>query len=193
MSSNRSQPTMNVRTNAGTSLIEVLVTVVITSVGLLGLAGLQGRLQTSEVESYQRSQALILLNDMVSRMRSNHRAAASYATGNPIGVGSTCPTTTVSSTRQEIDAAQWCHALQGASEKVGTTNAGAMIGGRGCIESLPNNQYLVTVAWQGQVSLAAPPSTVSCAANLYNTTGTNCTQDRCRRVVTSVIQIATLN
>lgn len=177
----------------GTSLIEVLVTIVITSVGLLGLAGLQGRLQISEVESYQRSQAVILLNDMVSRIQSNHRVAATYVTASPVGVGMTCPVTTSSSTRQQVDAAQWCIALQGAAEKFGGANAGAMIGGRGCVESLPNNQYLVTVAWQGQAPLAAPPSSVACGANLYDTAGTSCTSDVCRRAITSIVQIATLN
>src|SRR5215831_5653536 len=180
----------------GTSLIEILVTIVITSIGLLGLAGLQGRMQVSEVESYQRSQALILLNDMASRVDANHRAAANYVTGNPVGVGMTCPATNGSSTRQEIDSAQWCVALQGAAEKIGGangTNAGAMIGGRGCVESLPNNQFLVTVAWQGQAPISAPPSSVSCGRYLYDAAGTGCAQDRCRRAVTTVVQVATLN
>ena len=47
----------------GVSLIEVLVTIVILAVGLLGLAGLQMRLQSSEVEAYQRTQASLLLED----------------------------------------------------------------------------------------------------------------------------------
>jgi type IV pilus assembly protein PilV len=177
----------------GTSLLEVLITLVITSVGLLGLAGLQSKLQVSEVESYQRSQAIILLNDMVSRIQSNHRAAATYVTGAPLGVGAVCPTTAISSTRQEVDAAQWCVALQGAAERMGGANAGAMIGGRGCVESLPNNQYLVTVVWQGQSSLGAPPSSVACGVNLYDTAGSSCAQDSCRRAITSVVHIATLN
>ncbi len=183
----------NRRLQFGTSLIEVLVTVIITSIGLLGLVGLQSRMQVSEVESYQRSQALILLNDMASRIETNRRFAASYVTVNPIGVGMTCPTTTVNSTRAAIDEAQWCVALQGAAEISNNAKAGAMIGGRGCVESLPSNQYLVTVAWQGQLPVSAPPQSVACGRNLYNTSGTNCTQDLCRRVITTVVQIATLN
>jgi type IV pilus assembly protein PilV len=177
----------------GTSLLEVLVTLVITSVGLLGLAGLQGRMQVSEVESYQRSQALILLSDMVSRIEVNHRVAATYATNNPLGTGIACPATNNASTRQQIDAAQWCLALQGAAEKYGGANAGAVTGGRGCVHALPNNQYLVTVAWQGQVPISAPPASVTCAQNLYNTAGSSCTQDLCRRVVTAIVRVATLN
>ena len=61
----------SLRLARGASLIEVMVTVVIIVLGLLGLAGLHARLQTSEMESYQRSQALLLLNDMASRMSIN--------------------------------------------------------------------------------------------------------------------------
>ena len=68
----------------GTSLIEVMVTVVILTFGLLGLAGLQSRLQLSEMEAYQRSQALILLDDMASRVTTNRNAASTYVTGLPI-------------------------------------------------------------------------------------------------------------
>ena len=62
----------------GTSLIEVLVTIVILAIGLLGMAGLEARLQTSEMEAYQRAQALILLNDMASRISANGANAAFY-------------------------------------------------------------------------------------------------------------------
>ncbi len=39
----------------GLTMIELMVTVVILLVGLMGLAGLQSRLQQSEMESYQRA------------------------------------------------------------------------------------------------------------------------------------------
>ena len=50
------------------SMLEILVTILILAVGMLGLAALQGQAHTSELESYQRAQALILLNDMVEQM-----------------------------------------------------------------------------------------------------------------------------
>ncbi|CAH1090573.1 hypothetical protein NTG1052_80002 [Candidatus Nitrotoga sp. 1052] len=40
-------------------MIEVLITIVILMVGLPRLASLQGRASTSQLESYQRSQALM--------------------------------------------------------------------------------------------------------------------------------------
>lgn len=183
----------NPRRQRGISLIEVLITIIILAVGLLGLAGLQSRLQLSEMEGYQRAQAMILLEDMANRIAVNRSAAATYVTTAATPIGTTvadCPVAVA--TRKEQDVRDWCLALRGAAEKTGTTNMGAMIGGRGCIESLPNNEYLVTVAWQGMGPVSAPPASVKCGANLYDTAGTQCVSDRCRRVVTTLVRVAKL-
>lgn len=170
----------------GASLIEVMVTIVILSVGLLGMAGLQSRLQQSEMEAYQRSQALLLLDDMANRLASNRNSAASYITASgPVGTGTVC--TSIAND----DLAEWCNALQGAAERVGTNRVGAMLGGRGCVETVAANTYLITVAWQGLLPIAAPPAGVACGANSYDG-GTNCTDDMCRRVVTTIVRIADL-
>ncbi|MES2181374.1 MAG: type IV pilus modification protein PilV [Pseudomonadota bacterium] len=176
----------------GVALLEVLITIVILAVGLLGLAGLQMRLQSSEMESYQRAQALILLHDMASRITTNRNVAASYVTTTALGAGMTCPTTT--STQQEKDRSEWCSALQGAAETTGTTKVGAMIGGRGCVESIGSSQYMVTVTWQGLVPISAPPASVTCGQNAYDSSsaGANCINDLCRRAVTTIVSIATL-
>lgn len=179
------------RRQLGMTLIELLVTVLILAVGLLGMAGLQSRLQQSEMEAYQRSQALILLQDMANRVAVNRNNADSYLT-NSTGIGGAgvnCDP--VAGDLAARDRAEWCNALQGAGETSGGSRVGAMIGGRGCVESLPGGEYLLTVAWQGMVPLAAPPAGVACGANLYNNT-TNCAGDICRRVVTTIVRIATL-
>ena len=81
------------REQRGTSLVEVLVTIVILAFGLLGLAGLQSRLQISDMEAYQRAQALVLLEDYTSRITSNRGQAVDYVTGagSPIGGDAACP------------------------------------------------------------------------------------------------------
>jgi type II secretory pathway pseudopilin PulG len=48
----------------GSSLLEVLITIVILAFGLLGLAAFQSKVQVAEVESYQRAQAILALADM---------------------------------------------------------------------------------------------------------------------------------
>jgi type IV pilus assembly protein PilV len=55
----------------GMTLIEVLVTLVIISVGLLGVAALQLTSLKSNQESYVRSQAAMLAADLLDRMRAN--------------------------------------------------------------------------------------------------------------------------
>ena len=162
--------------NAGVSLIEILVTIVILMVGLLGLAGLQGRAMTAQMESYQRSQALILLRDMTDRINANRGNAVAYITtvGGPPGTA--CPV--AGATRASIDLNEWCTALMGAAEVQGATSGvgcancvGAMIDARGCITqtvaptSGVASQYLVAVAWQGLNSTAAPA--IACGAGQY--------------------------
>lgn len=180
----------------GISLIEVLVTILILSIGLLGVAGLQSRLQMSEMEAYQRSQALMLLDDMANRIAANRNAAGSYVTGtsSPLGVGaSSCSAS--SSSRVAVDRSEWCNALQGAAESITgtTTKVGAMIGARGCVESLGSGEYMITVAWQGMGPISAPPSSVACGSGRYNgASDSTCTNDLCRRVVTTIVRVADL-
>jgi len=181
------------RSQSGTSLIEVLITIVILAIGLLGLAGLQSRLQVSEMESYQRAQALVLINDMAGRLSANRTNAASYVTGtgigSPLGAGMTCPTTTAS--QANIDAGQWCNALQGAAETMGGGKVGAMVGGRGCVEDMGAGVYMVTVAWQGMTPISAPAP--ACGQNSYNgAAGSSCTGDLCRRAITTIVRIGNL-
>jgi type IV pilus assembly protein PilV len=178
----------------GISLVEVLVAMVILAVGLLSLVVLQGRIQVLQIESYQRSQALLLLNDMANRISLNRNQAGVYVTtmAAPVGVGlGACPTDT--STRQKSDISQWCELLQGASEASAGGKVGAMVGGRGCVEDLGSNQYMVVVAWQGMSPISAPPSSVGCGKDLYNGgPDSPCQNDQCRRAVTTIVRIAPL-
>jgi len=67
------------RQQAGLSLIEVLVAMVLLSIGLLGLAGLQASGMRVGQSSIQRSQAAQLAHDMIERMRANAANAGAYA------------------------------------------------------------------------------------------------------------------
>ena len=143
----------------GFSMIEVLVTIVILLVGLLGLAGLQARTLTAQMESYQRSQALVLLKDMADRIDANRANAAAYATGVTLGTGYVC---TASGVGSAGDLCAWSNALQGAAEIQSGVKVGAMLGARGCIYQVAGAapgvaaQYVVVVAWQGFNPTAAP-------------------------------------
>jgi type IV pilus assembly protein PilV len=66
---------MQMKTSAGFSLIEVLVSLVILSIGLLGMAGLTAASMNGTSASYYRSQATVLADDILDRMRANPSAA----------------------------------------------------------------------------------------------------------------------
>lgn len=59
----------------GMSLIEALVALLILSIGLLGVAGLQMQALRSNHGAHLRSQATVLAHDIADRMRANRTAA----------------------------------------------------------------------------------------------------------------------
>lgn len=59
----------------GFSLLEVLISIAILSIGLLGLAGLQVTSARNNHSAYLRSQATLLAYDIADRMRANRTAA----------------------------------------------------------------------------------------------------------------------
>ncbi len=63
----------------GATMIEVLVTVVILSIGLLGMAGLQVRALKNAHGAHYRAQAAQYAYDMADRMRANRTAARAGA------------------------------------------------------------------------------------------------------------------
>jgi len=177
------------RRNAGFSLIEVLVSIVILMMGLLGLAGLQTRALTMQMESYQRSQALILLKDMADRINANRANAANYVTATPMGTGYGACTATGAGSAGDL--CSWNDALLGAAEVDSSgNNVGAMIGARGCVYQIAAaasgvpGEYLVAVAWQGLNITAAPA--IDCGLNEYG-------NDAQRRVVALPMSLANLN
>jgi type IV pilus assembly protein PilV len=163
--------------SAGLSLVEVLVTVVVLAFGLLGIAALQSRMQVGSIESYQRAQAVVVLDDMRARMIGNPAHAADYVTSTAVGTNDSqpadCATLAAGGPR---DLCEWSHELRGAAERnSGAAAVGAMVGARGCVEQLqaPNPAagvcvpgiYRVSVAWQGMHPTTA--SSLPCGANQY--------------------------
>ncbi len=173
---------------AGTSMIEVLVTLVILLVGLLGLAGLQVQSQRSEMESYQRVQALVLLQDMGGRITANRYSAASYVAS--VGTGDAQPAASACATQATMpdrDLCEWSNALKGASEQqAGVGATGAMVGARGCVTyDAAASSVMVSVAWQGLGDTAAPPASLTCGQNQYGS-------EAMRRVVSMPIRFGCL-
>ena len=171
-------------THRGSSLIEVLVSLLIMTFGMLGLAGLQNHAQIAELESYQRQQALILLEDMAARMENNKANTASYVTASPLGTSASDAANCSQTTLKAIDQCDWSKMLKGVAEVKGSTKLGAMIGARGCIkEEVAGKEYTIAVVWQGMNKTVSPATT--CGAGLYDSNET-------RRAVTTIVRVADL-
>lgn len=188
----------------GFTLLEILVTLVILAFGILGLASLQAKVHVVEMESYQRAQAVILLQDMVSRINANRDNAADYRTDRNndgditdanewLGTGITAAIEDCSApaTRAAIDRCEWQTRLLGAAETRGGANIGAMAGARGCIERLQApvgsptctpGSFRVTVVWQGFNQTAAPSLLCAQSANAYG-------GDSFRRAIAAIVTI----
>lgn len=170
----------------GFTMLEILVTIILLTIGLLGLAGLQMRIQVAEIEAYQRAQAMLVLQDMVARINANRKNAAAYVTGTPLGTGNTVADCSAL-TGAAKDLCEWNNSLLGAAETSASQQVGAMVGARGCITNpvttMPR-QIGVAVVWQGFTPTAAPLST-TCGNGLYGDEAT-------RRAMVATIVIGCL-
>lgn len=84
---------------AGFTLIEVLVALVVMSVGMLGIAGLYVHSLQSGRTSMLRHNAINLAGDIADRIRANPRAGAAYALG---GANNNCVGGGIDCTRDEM-------------------------------------------------------------------------------------------
>ncbi|MGH8321322.1 MAG: type IV pilus modification protein PilV [Gammaproteobacteria bacterium] len=151
---------------AGFSLLEVLIALVILSVGLLGIAGLMSTSLKSNDSAYMQSQATTLAYNMIDRMRANMTetnnltyqvpmpAAPSAATAEPSTcTGTVCTTPALAA----YDIAQWEYDL-----------ANTLPLGRGAIAATSNGGVVtvtIKVLWndsranQALSGIAAPANT----------------------------------
>jgi type IV pilus assembly protein PilV len=179
------------KNQTGMMLIEALVSLVIAAIALLGTVTLMAKSTRGEMESYQRVQALTLVQDMVSRINANRQVASCYSNG-ATGLSTTTaplPTCATGSAVQiataNADLATWKNALLGSSEVSGSSKVGAMIGAVGCVTQIDaaNQIYQVSVAWQGLMPTAKP--TLTCGK-------TSIGDSTVRRVISVQVQIANL-
>jgi type IV pilus assembly protein PilV len=151
----------------GVSLIEVLITLILISIGLLGTAALQVFSKQANYEAAQRTSAAHLTNDLFQRMRSNRSVLEGYLPDGELGVGSlgetpdkdcgvdTCTTAEIAS----YDLWHWEQQLDGASETVGGANAGGLLEPTVCIDGPAGGGdgiYEVAISWRGQAAHINP-------------------------------------
>ncbi|MFK8051196.1 MAG: type IV pilus modification protein PilV [Halioglobus sp.] len=148
----------------GFGFVEFLVSLLVFSVGVLGLAATQIAAKRANYEAIQRSIASSLANDIFERMRGNPGQLISYAQ-NEIG-GSTLASTVdcnsaMCSTADlaSFDLREWSELLNGVSEEVsiagGISNAGGLVDSRACIE-VDGGLVTIAIAWRGMSASTNP-------------------------------------
>ncbi|NLG74683.1 MAG: type IV pilus modification protein PilV [Xanthomonadaceae bacterium] len=130
------------RRSRGFSLVEVLVALVVLSVGLLGIAALYVESLRSGRTALLRSQAVILAGDMADRIRANRRGLDAYeATVTASDINAACETAGAGCAPDELarhEKAVWLSELQR-----------ALPGGTGTIDWQDGNPdtYVITITW----------------------------------------------
>jgi type IV pilus assembly protein PilV len=120
------------RTSSGFSLIEVLVSIVILSIALLGTAGLMSASLRNTNTAFYRSQATVMADDILERMRANITAARNQQYD--IALDGTISGSATDVAR--FDAEEWLATL-----------ASVLPGGRGSVDVDPNGVAEIMVLW----------------------------------------------
>ena len=121
------------RNSRGVSLIEVLISVLVMGVGLLGIAAMQATALRNSQSSLERSQAVVQSYTILDAMRANAIAARAGA----YNMGMTCAPPG-GTTLPDTDRANWINSLRGRAG-MGATACGAINCGA--------NTCTVTVQW----------------------------------------------
>jgi type IV pilus assembly protein PilV len=153
----------------GVSLVEVLVTLVLISLALLGSASLQVMSKRSNYGAVQRTSAAHLANDYLSRMRSNRTALDSYLPGQELGGGSLgtqpgkdCAGPDAACTDAEIATYEqwvWEQELDGAMETIAGVASGGLLEPTACVSGPiggASGLYEVAIAWRGAIEHVNP-------------------------------------
>jgi len=153
----------------GMSVIEVLITLVVFSLGVLSVAMLQGVASRANYEAVQRTTAANVANDLLERMRANPTALELYMPAGALGGGSlgaepapNCGSLANTCSPDELalhDLWQWEQILDGVAEADGQNATGGLLSPNACITGpIGGGQgtYTVAIAWRGQSALSNP-------------------------------------
>ncbi len=158
----------------GMGLIEVLISILVVSVGVLGLTSAQVTAKRSVHEAVQRSTAAVLAQDILERMRTNGGQLADYvADGAALGNGTIgslakdCISSINICTPTELvayDLYQWEQAVDGSGEVRNAISVGGLLTPTACITEAAG-VITVAIAWRGMSPLSNPTSS-NCGVGL---------------------------
>lgn len=92
---------------SGFTLLEILIAMLVLSIGLMGLAGLMASSMRNNLSASHRTQATWMAYDIIDRMRANRAKAIAGAYATSLGSPVTCTAAAPSGTIQAQDIAAW--------------------------------------------------------------------------------------
>ncbi|MCK7568851.1 type IV pilus modification protein PilV [Marinobacter xestospongiae] len=143
---------MPFRRERGLTLIEILVTVVILAVGLLGVASLtMGGLKNNQ-SAFLRTQATLLASDMADRMRLNSAEAIAgsydgFSTKSVPSAPSCGGAGCTASERVDADKVEWAQLVNGANGGMAMLPGGEGIIAGGGGATTAGNTFTITILW----------------------------------------------
>lgn len=134
-------------------MIEILISLIVLSLGSLSAAGLQIVSKNLNHEAQQNLVASFIANDIIEKMRNNPGALTSYddaisATEPSPVCSAAAPCTTTQMAAHDLW--QWQQLLNGASVQIGGSNATRLVQPTGCITNTAG-KIQVTIAWYGSI------------------------------------------
>jgi type IV pilus assembly protein PilV len=144
----------------GNTMIEIMISLIVLSLGSLSAAGLQIVSKNLNHEAQQNLVASFVANDIIEKMRNNPGSLANYggtingsvSTTEPAPVCSAAAPCTISQMATH-DLWLWQQMLNGASVQIGGANATRLVQATGCITNNAG-QVQVTIAWFGSMQTA---------------------------------------
>lgn len=130
----RMNPSTRARSQSGTSLIEVLVAVIIMSIGLLGVAAMQSITLRNSQGAMERTQGVVQTYSILDAMRANVTAARAGAYN--VAIATPCAVPAAGTSLVQNDLRDWILSLQ-------ATLGPSACGGVSCTA----NVCTVTVRW----------------------------------------------
>lgn len=136
----------------GLTLIEILVTVIILAVGLLGVASLtMGGLKNNQ-SAFLRTQATLLASDMADRMRLNSAEAIAgsyngFSTKSPPSAPSCGSSGCTAPQRVDADKFEWAQLVNGANGGMAMLPGGEGIIAGGGGATTAGNTFTITILW----------------------------------------------
>jgi type IV pilus assembly protein PilV len=156
----------------GFSLLELLIALVVFSVGMLAVAGLQLVSKQANYEGLQRTTAAQIANGLLEDIRMNGDAVDVYLAAGEMGKGGLgnepAPDCTVGSECNSAEKAAhdlwvWEQMIDGNLESIGGVGTGGLVLPAMCVTGPVGGGpgiYQVTIVWRGSVSITSPMNNI---------------------------------